>query len=258
MSDKGVVVVIGATGPLGRECVFTLESSGYHVRAASRTVERSKQLFLDKVKDSSHLDFVRLDVLDKKSLLDVVQGSKAVVFCASAAAGWRIPGSSQNTPKLIDYTGAINVAEAVAQAKVPRYILVSSAMVTNKTSFPYLFLNSFFGRIMHWKRQGELGVIAVQGKNPQMSYTIIRPGHLINEPAKGPQHVVVDQGDRVSWKVTRTDVAKICCACLNVENTQNATFEVAGRKETPPNTSLPDTYEALLASVKPDKKSGSS
>jgi len=246
--------VIGATGPLGKECVLALESEGYRVRAASRRVETAREMLLHKVKNPSRVDFVHVDVMEKSVLSSVLKDAEVVFFCASASAGWRVPGTSKNTPKQVDYLGAIHVAEAAAQAKVKRLILVSSAMVTNRSSFPYLFLNSAFGRIMHWKRQGELGVIKVHEKNPGMAYTIVRPGHLINEPAKGPKSVIVDQGDRISWRVTRADVAKVCCACLKVENTMNATFEIAGRKETESQSNLPETYEALLATVKPDKK----
>lgn len=200
-----------------------------------------------------------------------MKDAQAVIFCASASSGWRIPGTSKNTPKQVDYLGAIHVAEAAAQAKVKRLILVSSAMVTRRTSFPYLFLNSSFGRIstfpcivyfaliiflliVHWKRQGELGVIATHEKNPELAYTIVRPGHLINEAAKGAKYVMVDQGDNISWRVSRADVAQICCACLQVENTLNATFEVAGRRETNSQSNVPETYEALLSTIKPDKK----
>ncbi|EME27487.1 Uncharacterized protein chloroplastic [Galdieria sulphuraria] len=254
MSDKGLVVVIGATGPLGKECVLALESQGYHVRAASRRVEVAREMLLKSVKNPSRVDFVHVDVLENSVLSSVLKDAHAVFFCASASAGWRVPGTSKNTPKQVDYLGAVHVAEAAAQAKVKRLVLVSSAMVTNRTSFPYLFLNSSFGRIMHWKRQGELGVIETHEKNPEMAYTIVRPGHLINEASKGAKSIMVDQGDRISWRVSRADVAQICCACLQVENTMNATFEVAGRKQATSQSNPPDTYEALLTTIKPDKK----
>jgi len=85
--------------------------------------------------------------MEKSVLSSVLKDAEVVFFCASASAGWRVPGTSKNTPKQVDYLGAIHVAEAAAQAKVKRLILVSSAMVTNRSSFPYLFLNSAFGRI---------------------------------------------------------------------------------------------------------------
>lgn len=112
-----------------------------------------------------------------------------------------------------------------------------------------------------------------------LSYTIIRPGGLSNNPSKGASGVEISQGDILSAEIGREDVALVAVAALlKGAETDNVTLEVNGSggetlfglktgpaklsKELPDNSKFihrSDTYEGLLDGVLNDtemKKTG--
>jgi hypothetical protein len=99
-----------------------------------------------------------------------------------------------------------------------------------------------------------------------LSYTIVRPGGLSDNPSKGASGVEISQGDILSSEIGREDVALVTVAALlKGADTDNVTFEVYGSEgetlfglktgpaklasDLPDNKKLihrADTYESLL------------
>ncbi|MFN8561933.1 MAG: NAD(P)H-binding protein [Anaerolineae bacterium] len=79
-------------------------------------------------------------------------------------------------------------------------------------------------------------------------YTIVRPGGLTDAPG-GASALKVDQGDRISGMISRSDVAAVCVAALDEIATYHTTFEIVAEEGTPPEH-LPN----LFASLKTDRE----
>jgi uncharacterized protein YbjT (DUF2867 family) len=136
----------------------------------------------------------------------------SVVFCA---IGTRTP-VGPNSPEKVDYEGVRNLVQAAKVAGVDTFILISSAAVTRGDAHP---LNQF-GKVLDWKLKGEDEL-----RHSGMRYTIIRPGGLNDEPG-GLKGLEFAQGDTISGRVSRADVAETALRALDTPASHNATFEL--------------------------------
>ena len=78
-------------------------------------------------------------------------------------------------------------------------------------------------------------------------YTIIRPCALTEE--SGSKALSFEQGDNITGKVSREDIAQLCVRALEATNACNITFEV---KESQ-NEEAAEDWEDLFFDLKPDK-----
>lgn len=109
----------------------------------------------------------------------------------------------------------------------PRFVHVGSAGVTRperpgldlSKQPPAVRLNKELGSILTFKLKGE-ELIRESG----MPYTIVRPCALTEEPAGAD--LIFDQGDNITGKISREEVALICIAALESPYACDKTFEV--------------------------------
>lgn len=208
--------VIGANGRTGTKCVQACLERNLPVRATSRSGVYNGG---DEASASTLLTPMLCDVTDPKTIDNAVQGTRAVIFAASAS-------KKGGTPSQVDNQGLVNVASACLANKVPHLIIVSSGSVTKPNSPVYKFLN-LFGGIMDEKIKGEDGVREIYRGSPKGStYTVIRPGGLIEDPPRGVAALELNQGDTKSGRISRSDVASLCVEAARFPKyTAAATFE---------------------------------
>lgn len=212
-----VDVVFGAGGPTGRECVKRLLLLGGTVRAVVRRPDKYAAVF----PASPKLEVVRGDVTDRESVIACLKGANGVIFAASAT-------------KYFDTTAVDNesvgtVAAGCKEAGVERVVLISSALVTRKNRYKPLrvILNKVRWKLMDNKFRGEEKL-----RNSGVDYTVVRPGALTNKQIGGAVLRTV-QGDRISSghvKISRTNVAVVCCAALTDPKAENRTFELFSKE----------------------------
>ncbi|KAF3451269.1 hypothetical protein FNV43_RR07364 [Rhamnella rubrinervis] len=109
----------------------------------------------------------------------------------------------------------------------PRFVHVSSAGVTRpdrpgldlSKQPPAVRLNKELGFILTYKLKGE-DLIRESG----IPYAIVRPCALTEEPAGAD--LIFDQGDNITGKISREEIAHICVAALESPYALDKTFEV--------------------------------
>ncbi|KAL0352945.1 UNVERIFIED_CONTAM: hypothetical protein Sangu_0875800 [Sesamum angustifolium] len=109
----------------------------------------------------------------------------------------------------------------------PRFVHVSSAGVTRpdrpgldlSKQPPAVRMNKELGFILTYKLKGE-DLIRESG----IPYTIVRPCALTEEPAGAD--LIFDQGDNITGKISREEVARICVAAIESPYACDKTFEV--------------------------------
>ncbi|XP_021750479.1 uncharacterized protein LOC110716158 [Chenopodium quinoa] len=109
----------------------------------------------------------------------------------------------------------------------PRFVHVSSAGVTRpdrpgldlSKQPPAVRLNKELDFILTYKLKGE-DLLRESG----IPYAIVRPCALTEEPAGAD--LIFDQGDNITGKISREEVARICVAALASPHACNKTFEV--------------------------------
>ncbi|KAL4419569.1 hypothetical protein ABPG77_003595 [Micractinium sp. CCAP 211/92] len=231
------VVVLGAGGRTGAECVAALEAEKKEVRA----VVRQPSKYAASLGSHKGVELVAGDVTDPQSLRAAVAGSSGVIFAASGSGYW--------SGKEVDYQGVANVAEAVKEAGgKQRVVLVSSCLVSphNRWNPIRILLNNMRWSLMDYKYKGEEAL-----RRSGVQYTIVRPGGLTSEPA-GQARLEVAQGDHGSGRVSRADVAAVCVAALTDSATRNVTFELVGKPAEGQAPPLAQQLRGLFTGLKAD------
>ena len=107
------VLVIGATGTLGRQIARQALDAGHQVRCMVRSPRKASFL------QEWGCELTRGDLLEPDSLDYALEGQDAVIDAATARAS--DPGSSYDT----DWTGKLNLLNACERAGVKRFVFVS-------------------------------------------------------------------------------------------------------------------------------------
>ena len=124
------VLVLGANGGTGLECVKYLQKKGRPCVAATRTG--------DFFGDASKLVTVaKGDVTDAASLEPLITAQTgAVIFAASASR--QADAKKTSNAKAVDNIGLVNCAKLCIEKGVPRLVVVSSGGVSKPSSAVYI------------------------------------------------------------------------------------------------------------------------
>lgn len=203
------VLVVGANGKIGSQVVNMLEESDAHsVRAFVRKEEQVEELKQKGIE--AHLGNLEGSVAD---LEEAVKGMDAVVFSAGS-------GGSTGADKtlLIDLDGAIKVMEAAQNVGVKRFVMVSALGANNREGWsgdmrPYYVAKHYADKAL---------------EQSDLTYTIVRPGGLLDEPAKDKIKIAgnLELSESDERTVPREDVAKVIVASLDNEKTYRKAFDL--------------------------------
>jgi uncharacterized protein YbjT (DUF2867 family) len=140
-----------------------------------------------------------------------LHGADAVVFAAGAG-----PGSGAARKETVDRDAAILLADAAEAAKVGRYVMVSS--INADANAPHT-RDEVFTAYLRAKGAADDNVRARTALNT----TIVRPGHLTNDPGTGLVAIATRTG---RGDIPRADVAAVLLAVLDSPATAGRTFAV--------------------------------
>jgi uncharacterized protein YbjT (DUF2867 family) len=145
------VLVLGATGSIGRLVVDEALRQGHDTRALVRDPDRARGL-------PAEADVVVGDLTRPETLVAAVDGIDAVVFTHGAHGG-------KDQTERVDYGGVRNVLEALGP-RPARIALMTAIGVTNRTG-----AHNRSTAAHDWKRRSER-LVRASGR----PYTIVRPG----------------------------------------------------------------------------------
>lgn len=217
VTKESPVIVLGSGGKTGKIIVGLLAKQNIFVQPVRRSASGSGAS--DAVNEFT-LPLKFADVT-KPETLNVIKGAAAVVFAASAS-------NKGGNAKQVDYLGVENVAKECIKYQIPKLVVISSGAVTRPDSLGFKITN-LFGGIMDYKLKGETSLrnLYLAENNAKTTYTIIRPGGLLDGDAVGPTGIELNQGDTISGEINRADVAECTVAAvLSKDIPPNVTFEV--------------------------------
>jgi uncharacterized protein YbjT (DUF2867 family) len=222
------VLVVGATGSIGRLVVDEAIRHGHDVRVLVRDLRRAKALPATATR-------VVGDLTRPDTLVAAVDGIDAIVFTHGADGGGKA-GAEQ-----VSYGGVRNVLAALGCRRA-RIALMTAIGVTNRTGSYNRSTEAH-----DWKRRSER-MLRTSG----MPYTVVRPGWFDHN---GPdQHRLVflqgdtrQAGDPSDGVVARTQIAQVLVRSLTSESAIRKTFELVAERG--PAT---DDFEAAYATLDAD------
>jgi uncharacterized protein YbjT (DUF2867 family) len=222
------VLVVGATGSIGRPVLAEALAAGHAVRALVRDPDRARTL-------PAGAQVVIGDVTDPTSLVEAVAGIDAVVITLGS------DGQGRAGARGIDYGGVRNLLLAIGHRPV-RIALMTAIGVTNRSGHYNLTTE-----VHDWKRRSER-LVRASG----LEYTIVRPGWFdYNNPQE--YRIVMLQGDRrqagtpADGVIARTQIARVLVGSLTSDAARHMTLELVAEA----GPEQPD-LEPLFASLDAD------
>jgi uncharacterized protein YbjT (DUF2867 family) len=224
--EEKMILVVGATGVLGKVICNRLLESGEQVRAMTRSPENAADL------KTAGAEIVRGDLCDPASLRRACAGVDKVVASAHSIMGRGIEAS-----KHVDGQGHKDLIDAAQEAGCRHFVYVSMEGVENNPT-PFA----------HFKHEVERYL-----KASGLSFTILRPtafmethahamlGQSILETGKV---TIFGQGNAPRNFVTVVDVAEFTLIALFDEETKGQTIEI-GTPENWTNLQVAALYEQL-------------
>lgn len=198
------VLVAGANGQIGKQLVDKLKNSGEHKPVAMVRKQEQADSYAE-----AGVETVLANLEDPVDVLtEAVKGHDAIVFTAGSGGS-----TGDDKTLLIDLDGAVKVMEAAEAAGIKRFVMVSALQANNRGNWneklkPYYVAKHYADRAL------------IQSN---LTYTIVRPGGLLNEPGTGK----VSLGKKLErGSVPREDVASVILAALSEEKTFNKAFDL--------------------------------
>jgi len=225
------IVVFGATGRTGRLVVEELCSrADAVVTCPVRDTVKAKSIFSE-ISNGSYINFLSCDFskVSQQELFNVVKGVDVVISCLSYRPAFgELPDPFG--PLKIDNLGTKRIVDACVDAKVHKFVLISSLLTNGLMSGQllnpqFLLLNSFGGVLFH-KHQAELYL----QKQLNIDYTIIRPGGLRSESVTYPiLYGAADTFPRGS--ISRQQVADVVVSASYSPLASNKVVEIIASKK---------------------------
>lgn len=212
MSDgKKTVLVAGATGRAGRCIVRELLNRGYSVRALIVPP------FDPPDPPGLRSQGVELVAGDLTSVPSLEKAMEGVSFLISAI-GSRKPFSTSENDR-IDNMGNQNLARAARAKGLAKIVVISSVGAGNSRNALSFMYKLMMSPILRAKEKSEAFI-----QSFGMTHTIIRPGGYGDKEVSG--QIAFGEGGRITGRVTREQIARVCADALANQAMNNRTFEV--------------------------------
>ena len=227
-NPRMTVLVVGATGSIGRLVVEEALREGHAVRALVRTADKARQL-------PHEAQVVLGDVTQPDTFPGAVDGVDAIVFTLGSDGAGKVGAEN------IDYGGVRNVLRALGSRKA-RIALMTAIGVTNRIGAYNRSTEAH-----DWKRRSER-LVRASG----LPYTIVRPGWFdYNGPNE--HRLVLLQGDTRQagnsndGVIARSQIAEVLVRSLGSDHALRKTFELIATTGPAPND-----FDALFAPLDAD------
>ncbi len=202
------ILVIGATGPTGRELVAQGLALGHQIAAAVRHPESANL--------PPGVTVVRADVTSAASLAAAVAGQDAVV----SSLGSKL----SRKPTTLFSDGTCNLLAAMENAGVKRLVCITGigagdskghgGFLYDKIIQPLLLTEIYKDKTRQEALIRECG----------LDWTIVRPGTLTNGPSTGQYKELTDLTGITVGKIARADVAGFILKHLDDQSSIRRTF----------------------------------
>ncbi|MDF5712853.1 MAG: SDR family oxidoreductase [Rhizonema sp. NSF051] len=204
------LLIIGASGTLGRQVARRAIDEGYKVRCLVRSPKKAAFL------KEWGAELVRGDLCDPRTLTVALQGATAVIDASTSRP------TDPFSIKRVDWEGKVSLIQAAVATGVERFIFFS---VLNAEKYPQVPL-------MEIKRCTEL-FLAESGLN----YTILSLAGFMQgligqygiSILEGQPVWVTGESSPIAYMDTQ-DIAKFAIRALAVKETENQTFPIMGTR----------------------------
>jgi uncharacterized protein YbjT (DUF2867 family) len=204
------ILIVGATGTLGRQIARHAIDKDYKVRCLVRNLNKGSFL------KEWGAELIKGDLCKPETLAPALEGIDALIDAATARA------TDSLSIKKIDWDGKVNLIKAAKEANIKRYIFFS---ILNAQKYPQVPL-------MDIKHCTELFL-----QESGLNYTILQTSGFMQGliaqygiPILDNQSVWVSGENTPIAYMNTQDIAKFAIRALEVPETENRSFPVVGTR----------------------------
>ncbi|MTI19952.1 SDR family oxidoreductase [Fulvivirga sp. RKSG066] len=195
------VIVAGANGTTGRHIIQKLKHHGAYDPIAMIRKEEQKAYFEDMGVSTKMLDL-------EEDLSGSLNGYDKVIFAAGSGSS-----TGKDKTEAVDEKGAQKLIDEAKNSNIKKFVMLSSMGADDPASNDQIqhYLQAKHNADEHLKESG-------------LNYSIVRPGHLINDEGKGH----IDAAPKLNKRgdISRIDVAQVLVSALDHANLSNQTVEI--------------------------------
>lgn len=204
------VLIVGATGTLGRQIARRALDEGHDVRCLVRSQKKASFL------KEWGAELISGDLREPETLAPALEGVDAVIDAATAR-----PTDSMGV-QAVDWQGNVNLIQAAQAANVQRFVFISILDAEKYPDVPLMDVKCCVENFL---------------KESGLTYTILRPCGFF-QGLIGQYAIPILEGQAV-WVMGNTsptaymdtqDIAKFAIRALSVPATENQTFPIVGSR----------------------------
>jgi putative NADH-flavin reductase len=211
------IVIIGAAGGIGRQCIEAALEAGQLVTAVLRHPEKL-------ILSHPNLQVFQGDITDPASFSTYLEGKDAVISAIGVSGGF---GSDK--PTTLYSQGAANILQEAERMGVKRAFFISASAIEISPVIPFFtrLIVKYVVQKLLKHMYADLRLMEGYIKASGLNWTIIRPPQLTDQPVTGNYRIAINNFLKNCLKISRGDVADFMIKNIDNEKTYRATIEIA-------------------------------
>jgi len=210
------LVIVGANGGIGRQCVEHAHQAGHLVTAILRNPAKLAI-------EHPNLKKVSGDVMQPGAFENNFENQDAVISAIGVAGGF---GSDK--PTALYSQGNANVLKAMEQKGIKRMFLISASAIEISPVLPFYIrlIEKYVVQKLLKHMYTDLLKMEALIKSSNINWTIIRPPQLTNQAVTGTYRIAINAFLKNCLKISRADVAHFIIYNIANRDTYQATVEI--------------------------------
>jgi putative NADH-flavin reductase len=210
------LVIIGANGGIGKQCVELALLAGHQVTAILRNPVKLET-------EHPHLKKVKGDVMLPGTFESYLENHDAIISTIGVAGGF---GSDK--PTILYSQGNANILKAMEQYGLKRIFLISASAIEISPVLPFYvrLIEKYVIQKLLKHMYADLRQMEQLVKQSRTDWTIIRPPQLTDKSVTGRYRVAINTYLKNCLKISRADVAHYILNNVVNETTYQATIEI--------------------------------
>jgi putative NADH-flavin reductase len=211
------LLIIGANGGIGRQCIELALANGHQVTAVLRNPANLPLVH-------ANLQIVKGDITRPKTFSKHLENKDAVISAIGASGGF---GGDKLTTLYSE--GAANTLQEMKKASVNRVFFISASAIEISPVIPFyvrLAAKYILQKLLR-NMYNDLRKMESIVKDSDVNWTIMRPPRLTNKPGTGQYRFAINAFLKNCLSISRADVAHFMINNITNEATYKTTIEIA-------------------------------
>ena len=210
------LLIAGANGGIGRQCVELALQAGHHVTAILRNPAKLDLLH-------PNLELIKGDVMHPETFEDHLENIDAVISAIGVSGGF-----GADKPTTLYSRGNANLLQAMSKKGVKRAFFISASAIEISPVLPFYvrLAEKYIVQKLLKHMYADIRIMEELIKESNADWTIIRPPQLVDKPISGKYRVAINAFLKNCLKISRADVAHYILSNITSKETYHAVIEI--------------------------------